>query len=304
MTGPTNNRMPDFCSRRFPFHYVTAINMLMRRGIDPHRIDIIADGEYENYKGEIREQTPEPGVELNHKSKITLRVGYPSAVDQLPHQFFYGFGGASDRDGWDDYSRRLMAPFDGSLIRYDAIAHYQSLKHNFGVVDREQVLRFLRLFGFAPEGIEGWSSEELITWVSLMPSFHSWAGNPDLVARRLTFMFGYEFRIVENVISEHDIPDEIQYRLASRNGRLGRESIIGRRFVEYDSCYEIQVRGIASHDVPNWFPGKKQRKKLEWMLELCMPNHLLFHIRLHCLPENSHLGREKNNMYLGYAARI
>ena len=296
--------MPDFCNRHFPFHYVTAINMLMRRGIDPHRIDVIADGEYENYKGEIREQSPEPRTELTRKSKITLRIGYPSAVDQLPFQFFYGFAGVTDRDGWDDSSRRLMAPFDGSLIRYNAIAHYQSLKHNFGVVDREQVMRFLKLFGFAPKRAESWSSDELLTWVSLLPSFHFWAGNPGLVERVLSFMFGHEFHIVENVESEHEIPGEIQYRLGSRNGRLGKESIVGRRFAEYDSCYELQVRGITTRDLPDWLPEKKQRRKLEWMLELCMPNFLLYRIRLISVPEKTHLGREKREMYLGYAARM
>lgn len=304
MTGTASNRMPNLCSRRFSFHYVTAINMLMRRGVDPHQIDIIAEGEYENYKGEIREQSPEPGTEITRKTKITLRVGYPSAVDQLPYQFFYGFAGVTDRDGWDEASRRLMAPFDSSLIRYDAIAHYQALKHNFGVVDRDQVMRFLKLFGFAPERAESWSSDELLTWVSLMPSFHFWAGNARLVAKVLSFMFGHEFRIVENVESEHEIPGEIQYRLGNRNGRLGRESIVGRRFTECDSCYEVQVRGITAAEIPTWFPEKKQRRKLEWMLELSMPNHLLFRIRLFCAPKETHLGRDKREMYLGYAARI
>ena len=75
--------MPDFCNRRHPFHYVTALCVLAKMGIDIDTVDILAVGEYENYRGEIQTQSPKPGAAITDDTRIVLKVGYPSAVDYL-----------------------------------------------------------------------------------------------------------------------------------------------------------------------------------------------------------------------------
>ncbi|UCD17290.1 MAG: type VI secretion system baseplate subunit TssG [Candidatus Zixiibacteriota bacterium] len=305
MTGYPNNTMPVFCNRRFPFHYITAINTLMKMGVNPHFIDIIAVGEYENYKGEVREQMPPGGTVLEKNTKIMLKVGYPSAVDVLPYQFFYGFEGITERsDEWDELSRRLMAPFDASVVRYGAVAHYQTLRHNFGVLDRAQLIRFLNLYGFTPPQVESWDLDELVTWATLMPSFHFWAGNTRLIEMALRFLFGFDFKIIENVRSEHAIPEELEYRLGMRAGRLGCETIVGRSFAEWDSFCKVQVGNIDPQHLSELFPGKPLRARLDWVLELCMPGGLLYCIDLMCVPGKSYLGGDQKSACLGYAARI
>ena len=47
-----------------------------------------------------------------------------------------------------------MAPFDGSVVKYEALAHYLTLKYKFGVADRTQILDFLGLFGDVNNGGE------------------------------------------------------------------------------------------------------------------------------------------------------
>jgi len=92
-------------------------------------------------------------------------------------------------------------------------------------------LRILGLYGFnLQNNIK--KIGEIIFLFSILPSFNYWSGNPTLVEKILQFFFKYQFKIVENSSSEYDIPESIQYRLGSKSGRLGRETIIGRSFTE------------------------------------------------------------------------
>ncbi|MCX6826027.1 MAG: type VI secretion system baseplate subunit TssG [candidate division Zixibacteria bacterium] len=296
--------MPDFCSRRYPFHHITALNTLMKLGIDINRVDILAVGESENYKGEVREQWPAPGTPLQADIKIVLKVGCRSAVDYMPYQFFYGLKGGRTHSGeWEELARGLMAPFDASVIRHNAQSRYQTLKYNLSLIEFEHVSAFLRLFDF-DICRENTPIAESIIWSTLFPFFHFWAGNPELVTRVLELIFGYKFKIIENVKSEYEIPKEIQYQLGARIGRLGRETVVGRTFSELDSGYELVIRGIKPEEVIQFLPGKPLRKKLETIISICMPNNLECHYRFEVLGRGIVVGQEKKKSYLGYATHI
>jgi hypothetical protein len=293
--------MPDFCSRRHPFHYVTALCVLAKMGIDVDTVDILAVGEYENYRGEIQTQSPQPGAAITDDTRIVLKVGYPSAVDYLPYQMFYGLGGVTSRTGeWEDKSRTFMAPFDAAVIRHHASAMYQSLKFSFGAVDLPHLLRYLKLLDFTPWE-ESPETSETLFWVSIMPSFHFWAGNPAFVEKVLRYFFGYDFRIVENIESEYSIPDDIQSHLGSSSSALGKGFVVGRSFKELDSSYELQVLGVAPEEVRNLLPGKSKRRKLEWVLSTCMPNNLDCRITIKVDRSRLVLGRKG---HLGYSTFV
>ena len=69
----------------------------------PEQIDILAVGEYQNYRGEILRQEPEAGEDVRYDTRIKLEVGFYSAVDQMPYQFFYGMHGITESTGeWED----------------------------------------------------------------------------------------------------------------------------------------------------------------------------------------------------------
>lgn len=296
--------MPDFCSRRVPFHYTTVLNILERMGVDINNINILAVGEFENYKGEIKEQHPSAGSAIESDTRITLKVGYPSAVDFMPYQFFYGLGGGHARSGqWEEQARESMAPFDSAVIRHNAHARYQTLKFNMGMVNLEYLSRFLDLFSFQNQDDNRPLNESLI-WIALLPFFHFWAGNLRLVEKMLGLIFGYEFQINENVRATYDIPEEIQYQLGSKAGRLGRETILGQSFDESDSGYELIIGGISPNEVGDFLPGKPQQRKLESILCISMPNNLDYHIRFEMARREAIIGREKRSGYLGFATRI
>jgi len=207
------DKMPDLCNRSYPFHYATALNLLEKMGVDIGRINILAVGEYENYKGEILGQKPAPGMPLKSDVSIELKVGYPSAVDQLPFQFFYGLGGKAHRSAdWEWQSRRFMAPYDAAVIRHKAAARYQSLRFSFGITDKDHLTRYLDLFDFAL-GHDFQDLGDVVFWTGIMPSFHDWSGNAAGVAKVLQFLFGYRFRIIESAESRYEIPDDIRKAL-------------------------------------------------------------------------------------------
>jgi len=89
--------MPDLSSRKNPLHFSTALSILMKAGVDIHRINLIAEGKYENYRGEVHYQEPAAGSVITDNTKIILRIGSTSAVDFMPYQFFYGMGGNVSR---------------------------------------------------------------------------------------------------------------------------------------------------------------------------------------------------------------
>lgn len=298
------DKMPDLCHRGYPFHYATALNLLEKMGVNIDRINIMAVGEHENYKGEILGQKPAPGTPLKPNVDIELKVGYPSAVDQLPFQFFYGLGGKTQRGAdWEWQSRRFMAPYDAAVIRHNAAARYQSLKFSLGVTDKDHLKHYLDLFDFAPDH-DFQDISDIIFWTSIMPSFNDWSGNAAGVTEVLQFLFGYRFRIIENTESSFEIPEDIRYRLGSRSGRLGRESIVGRSFSECDSSYRVIISGISRQEVAEFIPGSTGRKKLERVLEICMPNQLNYRITFDVENRAAILGDKKEAAYLGYSTHL
>jgi hypothetical protein len=298
------NKMPDFCNRRYPFHYFTALTLFMKMGISLDRVDILAIGKFENYKGEVLAQKPKPGSQIDANTRFVLEVGYPSAIDQMPYQFFYGLQGRLEREGdWEMRTRKLMAPFDAAVVRHEAISRYQMLRFNFGLIDQDYLLRYLDLFDLDPH--EGsLDFEEIILWASILPSFHNWAGNPQSVANVLGKIFDLDFKIKENMTSKYDIPTELQYRLGSKSGRLGRESILGQSFVECDSTYEVDIVGISRDAISEFLPGKPKRKKLEWILGISMPSDLDFRITFNVENRLTKIGKKGNGAYLGYSAHV
>ena len=298
------NKMPDFCNRRYPFHYVTALNLLSQMGVDIERVDILALGEYENYKGEVRSQKPAPGSPLTKDMRIALEIGYSGAVDQLPFQFFYGLQGHTARgSAWDMNARRLMAPYDATAVRREAAARYQVLKFGLGISDKDHLKQFLGLFDLAQEKEIDEMSQAII-WASILPSLHVWGGNPEKVAEVLRLLLGYRFRIVENVSSTTEIPKEIRYRLGSRAGRLGRETIIGKSFSDYDSAYRIIISGIPRQKMADFIPGGILRKKLDWVLSLCMPSHLDYSVTFEVENPAAVTGAKNEGCFLGYSTHL
>lgn len=294
-----NKIMPDFCNWRFPFHFTTAMHILRKLGIDPKTIQILADGKYENYRGEIRKQDPAPDTQLTPNTKIVLRVGCNSAIDLMPYQFFYGLAGITDRaSDWENGARRLMAPFDAAYIRFMAAISYENMKFNFNFIDENHLARYLELYDFT--GVDISDPVTAARWQSIMPTFHIWAGNAKKISKILRFLFGFDFIINESVPIRHEIPKELHYKLGSKSKRLGHESVAGRSFVEYDTGYEVVISGLKRADVSELLPGKQLRKKIEAVLNYSMPGNLDYKIKLKVEKERTLLGDKTNKGYLGF----
>lgn len=302
MSAQTVHKMPDFCSRRYPFHYVTALNILMKMGFDVSRVKLLAVSEFENYKGEVHEQSPEPGEPITVDSDISLHVGSLSAADHVPYQFFYGVQGGRNRSSdWEDRAREVMAPFDSAVIRYRALTSYESHKFNFGVLDKNYLLGYLGLFGFEP-----WKSDlsELLFWSAALPAFHRWAGNAEAVAAVLESLIGYPVEIIENIRARFDIPENLQSRLGTNTSTLGEQLLLGNSFEECDSAFRLVIKDVARDDVVNFLPGGKKRQNLEWLLKTGMPGDLEAQIIVEAAPAPTAIGEEAKECYLGYASYV
>ncbi|MEZ5360353.1 MAG: type VI secretion system baseplate subunit TssG [Candidatus Zixiibacteriota bacterium] len=302
MEAKRTHTMPDFCSRRNQYHYTTAIIMLMNRGVDIDKIDILAVGEYENYKGEIRTQSPKPGTPLMRDTAVRLEVGFSSAVDIMPYQFFYGLQGHRSGEGWEMSARQFMSPFDASVIRHEALLRFMALRYNFSINDDAFNRRFLGLFDFNVE--KETTGGDSALWATLMPGFHSWSGNAKEVEKILERIFGYTFRLVENIQSIYDIPEDMHYRLGTKTGRLGHETVLGRKFEEYDTSFGVQIHGVKQEEVAEFLPGRTKRKNLDTILRLMLPEQMEYRISFVTTGRGTKIGDKKTGAYLGYATRL
>jgi hypothetical protein len=266
--------MPDFTGRRYRFHYLTAINLLDGMGVPLGDIRLRAEGEYENYRGEIRAQDPAPGTAIPPGTIVTLHVGCFSAVDFFPYQFFYGLQGIREGgDEWETDARSILAPFDAATIRYAAAMRMQALRYDFGVADAGHRRRFMELFEYRP-GEEIRDAGRTAFLAAILPSLHLWGGNPEVVTVVLKRLFGYDVRLRENVRTETPIPDELRYRLGSKGARLGLETVIGASFEECDSGYVVEFVGVPPGKIRDFLPGGRTRRGAEAFLDYCMPGDL------------------------------
>lgn len=294
--------MPDFVNRRTPYHFTTALNTLTRLGVDLSRVDILAVGEFQNYRGEVQEQEPAGGATLGPTARITLKIGFPSAVDNMPYQFFYGLHGVtSSTRAWEDAARHMMAPFDAAVIRHYAAAKLQDLESNLGLAEFGHLKRFLELFDFAIED-QTKNITEAVIWASIFPAFSQWSGNPLLVCRVLQALFDYNFTIRENVAMTHEIPESCRSKLGRRSDRLGSGFILGRSFSDYDSGYEVIISGVPVDDIPELLPNGKKRKRIEQALSIFMPSNFECIIRVKAVRGVNAIGEKEHKNYLGYTS--
>ncbi len=295
--------MPNLVSRRAKMHYVTALNELARLGVDMTTVEILAVGWYRNYAGEVHRQEPGPGSELHPGTKIRLEVGYTSAVDQLPHQFFVGLDHRPTAGGkWEDAARRLMAPFDAQVVRHEAWTLYRSLKVSFGYLDREQLTRFLETFDVELPDME-LTDREMLLLAMLMPGIHQWGGNAHAVESALELFFGFRVDIEENIPRRFAIPRNLQYRLGQSRTQLGRDSLVGGSFTELESSYRLTLRDVPDSRVRELLPGRPLRRKVDWFLKMVTPGNLVGIVQVMPRQPKMPLG-DSNRSYLGHGSYL
>jgi len=256
-------------------------------------------GVYENYRGEIRNQEPEAGTDINYNTQISLEVGSSSAVDFLPYQFFYGLQGLRNSDNtWEENARCLMSPFDAAAIRYEAATRFHSLGYEFGIIDDDHLKRYLDLFEYTVDD-DSFSIDDIMLLVSTLPSLNEWGGNPETITRILSRLFKYKIQIIENVISSTPIPEQLQYKLGAKTGRLGYETIVGRSFEEFDSTYELVFYDVSPDEVHDLLPGGKMRRRIDRFLSYCMPGDYDYY---YTIKVNKTAVKAKTSTYLGYSS--
>ncbi|RKX26922.1 MAG: hypothetical protein DRP45_02315 [Candidatus Zixiibacteriota bacterium] len=304
MNRPTVHKMPDFVNVRTKTSWTTALGTLYQLGTDLAHVNLLAVGPYENYRGEIRKQSPDPGTPLTGNTQIVLEVGVSSAVDFMPYQFFYGLDAGVDRGSeWEDRARELMSPFDAAYLCREAVARQQSVRYSFGTNEPEHITKFLNLFDLSFDARQ-WLESEVSLWSVLMPSYHLWAGNPDAVALVLKLHFGYDFEIVENVPATFPIPGRLQCRLGSPSAALGQYALLGGSFTEFDSSYEVVVEGAPPADIVRLLPNGDLRRKIEWVLDICMPSNLDYQIKVQSGDRQTRLGDKDQTVILGFTAGL
>jgi predicted component of type VI protein secretion system len=96
----------------------------------------------------------------------------------------------------------------------------------------------------------------------------------------------------------------MQSRLGGQSGLLGQTLLLGDSFTECDSGCRVIISEVAQEDVAGFLPGGARRRKLEWLLNICLPGNIETEIAVEATATPTVLGEEAKYGYLGYSTYV
>lgn len=296
--------MPDLVNPQAKINFIQALLTLKRCGVEWENVRLFASGTFENYRGEVVKQEPEPKTEITPSTQITLWVGFPSLFDSLPYQTFFGAKEwHRDTVSLEHRARRFLACFDSSFIRILSRLEYVLLVYNLVFLEKDFCQHFLEAFGFPASA---WKEEEILLWMTFLPTFHLWAGTKEETEKVLSTFLQTPFKIEENIKGENQLPPELKSRLGEKLNHLGQNWLLGSGFSECDSTYRINIGPISVDQIKEFLPEERKRKKLERILALSTPGQLRYRVSLKLRQKDKRLslGKDSKNSLLGYATYL
>lgn len=293
--------MPPLANPLSPSSLIHAVLWLKKLGVSADNLRLLFKGVFESYKGEISKHLPSSGMEIDPSTLIQLEVASASMVDQLPFSLFFDPNQKHlDLEKTEFRARELFSIFDATMAKIKTTLEYILLVYNFVFVEPSFSKNFVRAFGF-PE--DEWNSEELFFWMLLLPGFHQWAGTKKGTEKVLSIFLGTKVKIEENQRGENSLPVELQSCLGIRGSKLGSDWSLGNSFSECDSSFKVMIGPISATQVRDFLPLRLKRKKLDLILEHCVPGQLRWSIdlKLKRKERNFSLGENTPNCVLGYS---
>ncbi len=299
MNAPSKHLMPVLVDRRSRPSLVTAVNQLIKLGVDPDRIFVRLVGSNEDYDGQIRSQDPDPGTPLTEETEVVLDVGMVGIVDYLPYQFFTSPQRSSAASTtWETRARGMMAPIDGTAAKMSALMSFERMRFDEAIIEPGHLSRVIDLYGDRPRSC--CSANTLLgLWTALMRDFNEWSGNPRGMAWVLGLLLDCKLHVRENTPAKHQIDPAIQSRLSTTYSHLGDDWVLGDHFVDHDSRYELILTDIRQAHVEDWLPGGSRRTLLEKIMTMCNPGHLQWHLRFELPFSARPIGRSHREAFLG-----
>lgn len=300
-TKPT---MPQLANPLSPSSLVHAILLLKRSGVSPERVRLLLRGEFESYKGEIAKHLPSAKTEMDPSTLVQLDLASPSMVDQLPPSLFFDPAKKQvDFEKIELRARELFSPFDSAMAKLKASLEYIILVYKFIFTEPLFSKRFINTFNFPDKE---WSPEELFFWMLLLPGFHQWAGTKTGTEKVLSIFLETKVRIKENQIGKNELPRELQSSLGGCGSRLGRDWSLGNHFTECDSSLKVIIGPVSVSKVKDFLPSGIRRKKLDLILDNCVPGQLRWSVTLKIKDKERSfsLGEQSPNCVLGYSTYL
>ena len=270
---------------------------LRRLGFPDRDIFIYPQGEFNEFKGEVLGQQPEPGDMISSGNRITLIVAMPGICDAMPdlytdHSEDFFTEDFNDRTG----TRRFFSIFDSALLKMIcrlewirdiyAGAHYSAglgdyMGSIFSIPKKElqeidpEILGFLlpRLYRYL--GIEGAMSVLIETLVGIKTSI--------LLGNDQNFL----------------LPQNVGGQLGKK-WRLGMDMYLGERFKGENPALNIQLEIDDCESVPEIIPGSEGHRLLREILNIMLP-YYAEQYRIVIKPDKTNMHFENDASHLGYS---
>ena len=296
--------MPDLVNPQARIDFVQALLTLKQCGVEWKNMRLFASGTFENYRGEVVKQEPKPKTEITPSTQVTLWLGFPSIFDSLPYQLFFGAKEwHRDTVNLEQRARKFLACFDSSFIQILSRLEYVLLVYNLVFLEKDFCQHFLEAFGFP---ISEWEEEEILLWMTFLPTFHLWAGTREETEKILSTFLQARFNIEENIKGENQLPPELKSRPGEKSNHLGQNWLLGSGLSECDSTYRVNIGPISVDQIKEFLPDQGKRKKLERILALSTPGQLQYKVSLKLRQQDKKfsVGKDSKNSLLGYATYL
>jgi predicted component of type VI protein secretion system len=256
----------------------SALNLVLELGIQRQNVRVIAEGGFQRFRGEIIHQEPGAGEPIGSKTEVILTVTETGLYDTLPEGVFSSLGVLDESTHEVERTiRNFLSSFDTLHFHTASSLEYQIAVSYLIFKDESLTKSFLRLFGFPTQG---WDQEDLMIWRTLLPYGSTLVGTKAGIEKVAKAFLGVEAEVIENTPHQNEIPPEFQSRLGERGSSLGEDLLVGDRFEETDSSFDLRLGPIQIKDLPDFRQGGKKREKLERILAHFVPGNMSCTIQL------------------------
>jgi hypothetical protein len=292
-------RMPDLRSRpegkskSLKDAYVA----LRSNGFPDRDLFIYPQGEFDNFKGEILDQRPDPGDIVSSGHRVILVAAVRGICELMPDLFtdhredffqeeFNPRGGA----------KRLFSVFDSAFLKM--LCRLEWIRDIYaGIYSSDEMADYIGVLLRLPERQMSQIPREVLGFV--LPRLYRYLGTEEAMRLYIETVMGIKSDAKAAGWQVFPLPGDRRNSLGGK-GQLGTDFLLGDNFKSAKPALDIHLLLEDLAAVRSVIPGSEGSRLLRKMLEFTIPNEIeRYSVSLHPNPDN--VSFESGASFLGYS---
>ncbi|HBC46670.1 MAG TPA: hypothetical protein DEO84_08370 [candidate division Zixibacteria bacterium] len=293
-------RMPDFrdrpdgLSKSLKDSYI----FLRSMGFPDRSLFIYPEGEFNNFKGEIIDQKPDPGEMVVSGDRIVLIAAVPGLCELLPDLFTDHHESYFDEDiSPRGATERLFAIFDSAFLKMHCRLEWVRDIYA-GIHPSDQIINYIGSLLDLPERKLDQIPSEITGF--MLPALYGYLGTDSALAAYISAVTGIKAEAIRGDIQKFPIPDKLKNSLGQK-AILGADLFLGDEFKGAVPEMDLELDIDDLDTVERVIPKGRQHSLLMEILGLAMPSCSEI-VGLQSRPDSTQINFESGKSYLGYSS--